>query len=129
MDSLQNWVCMGIQRRGAQDLTTATFIVESIVELQMSGKEKSNPSKGKDGGNGDHEKLDRPKHYKATKKGTRNSNSPKRVEISFPFNASFAIGCIGRGSAQGGVKFSPRSKRKIWVAKRWRKGPYSWLLS
>lgn len=67
-----------IQRRGVQDLTTAIFIVESIVELQMSGKEKSNPSKGKDGGNGDHEKVDRPKHYKGNKEGDEKFKQPKK---------------------------------------------------
>ncbi|KAF7821632.1 putative retrotransposon gag domain, Aspartic peptidase domain protein [Senna tora] len=47
VDGLQNWVKMEIQRRGAQDLATAIFVAESLIEFKKPDKLKTKDKGGK----------------------------------------------------------------------------------
>lgn len=50
MDSLQKWVRMEVQRRGAQDLATTISILESLVEFKRQDKGKAKTHKSGEGG-------------------------------------------------------------------------------
>ncbi|VFQ96739.1 unnamed protein product [Cuscuta campestris] len=54
MDGLQQWARLEIQTRGAQDLTTAIFIAESLIEFKEPEKPKPKDKGGKGKSGGDH---------------------------------------------------------------------------
>ncbi|XP_028794242.1 uncharacterized protein LOC114749870 [Neltuma alba] len=72
MDGLQQWAKLEIQRRGAQDLTTAISIAESLIEFKKPEKPKPKDKGGKGKSGGEHHrgkettnKSKGPKEYKA----------------------------------------------------------------
>ncbi|VFQ66115.1 unnamed protein product [Cuscuta campestris] len=54
MDGLQQWARLELQRRGAQDLTTAISISESLIEFKKPEKSKPKDKGGKGKSGGDH---------------------------------------------------------------------------
>ncbi|VFQ91468.1 unnamed protein product [Cuscuta campestris] len=74
MDGLQQWARLELQRRGAQDLTTAISIAESLIEFKKPEKPKPKDKGGKGKSGGDHHRD------KETTKKTRGSKEYKAGE-------------------------------------------------